>query len=325
MRQPAASKRRRFVCFVKSRFFAGNDGLNDRIKISHNGAPFADKNVEAISGIRSSKTSEQGTLGYLGIGFKSVFKVSDFPQIYSGGFRFGFDKHSRNGELNALWRVTPVWLDRPTEPIDDALTTILIPFRTPKVSASLQEAFAKLGPQLYLFLRWIKTIRIIDEIAGTEFTLENLGKDEDDITTLLDRGQLRRYRIFRREVAVPDYVKSDLLTQDYRENVERREIAIAFEVSPSGSLVASESVASYGGVYSFLPLGESSSGAMFPIQADFLVQPGREAIQYEAPWNQWLVDEVAALCKDVIAEFVHHDKWRYQILEAFKFKAYERR
>src|SRR5437899_7699889 len=45
-----------------------------RIKITHNGRPFTEENVRALCSIRSSKKPEQGTLGYLGIGFKSVFK-----------------------------------------------------------------------------------------------------------------------------------------------------------------------------------------------------------------------------------------------------------
>src|SRR5207247_2650392 len=90
-------------------------------------------------------------------------------------------------------------------------------------------------------------------------------------------------------------------------------------LDPSDRLAPSEAMASYGGVYSFLPLVESKSGAAFPIQADFLVQPGRDAINYEAPWNHWLVDEVAALCKKAITAFVAHPTWRYEFLPVFSF------
>jgi hypothetical protein len=101
--------------------------------------------------------------------------------------------------------------------------------------------------------------------------------------------------------------------------VERREIVIGFALDRTGKLSPSEAMASYGGVYSFLPLGESKSGAGFPLQADFLVQPGRDAINYEAPWNHWLVDEVAELCTKAIAAFVAHPTWRSQFLPMFTF------
>lgn len=76
----------------------------------------------------------------------------------------------------------------------------------------------------------------------------------------------------------------------------------------------------YGGVYSFLPLGESKSGAKFPIQADFLVQPGRDSINAEALWNHWLLEEVASLCQGAIQYFQQHEVWKYQYLAAFEFK-----
>ena len=106
----------------------------------------------------------------------------------------------------------------------------------------------------------------------------------------------------------------------------KREIAIAFAVDSQGNLDPTPASAMYGGVYSFLPLGESKSGAKFPIQADFLVQPGRDAINYEAPWNLWLVDEVKQLCVEAIADLQKHPVWKYQYLAVFEFaksKGYE--
>jgi len=72
--------------------------------------------------------------------------------------------------------------------------------------------------------------------------------------------------------------QGDRLTQEYRSKVIERQIAVAFELDTEGKLRSSETVARYGGVYSFVPLGEAKSGAKFAIQADFLVQPGRDAI-----------------------------------------------
>ncbi len=48
-----------------------------RVKVVHNGRQFTSDDVKALCGIRSSKKPEKGTLGYLGIGFKSVFKITD--------------------------------------------------------------------------------------------------------------------------------------------------------------------------------------------------------------------------------------------------------
>src|SRR3990172_10835901 len=74
----------------------------ERVKVIHNARPFNENDVQALCGIRSSKKPEKGTLGYLGIGFKSVFKVTDCPEVYSDGFQFKFDRNYHEwGELSS--------------------------------------------------------------------------------------------------------------------------------------------------------------------------------------------------------------------------------
>ncbi len=305
----------------------------DRLKFVHNGRPFEEKNLEAICGIRPSKKPEQGTLGYLGIGFKSVFKVSDCAEVYSNGYQFKFDRNHAewSGQVGETpWHVIPLWIDEPSEPVDPAETTIVVRFRDAACAQSVLEGLRLLKAELYLFLKWLKKITVEDEISGEPaWTLENEG-EKDGITVLKQDSRPQRFKFYRREVTVPEGVKGDRLTQDYRSNVTKREIAIAFAVDAKDNLDPTPASAMYGGVYSFLPLGESKSGAKFPIQADFLVQPGRDAINYESPWNHWLVDEVRQLCIEAIADLQKHPVWKYQFLAVFEFtkskgyEAYER-
>jgi hypothetical protein len=293
----------------------------DRVKIMHNGRPFSDNDVKALCGIRSSKKPERGTLGYLGIGFKSVFKVTDRPEVYSNGFQFKFDRNHKDwiDPGNTPWHVIPIWVDEPTEIIDTERTTFIIPYREKAYYTSLLEEVEKLRTGIYLFLRWLKKIKVINEVSGEAWTLENAGDSKDGITTLKHDGQKQRFKLFSHPVEIPDWVKQDRLTQEYRANVSKREIVIAFALDGEDNLTPSEAGAMYGGVQSFTLLGEERSGAKFPIQADFLVQPGREAINYEAKWNHWLLEEVTTLCKEAINFFKKHEKWRYQFLPAFEF------
>lgn len=286
-----------------------------RIRIVHNARLFSEQDVRAICGIQSSKRPEKGTLGYLGIGFKSVFKVTTCPQIYSNGFQFKFDR-GHWARDSALWRVLPIWVENPPELIDGERTTFVIPFRDASSHSALRQELQNLETELYLFLRWLKRIRVHDEVDDQTWVLENLG-ETDGVTLLKRNGVLHRFRFFRKTVRVPEYVQQDELTQDYRANVIEREIAVAFALDEFGNLAPRLAGAMYGGVYSFLPLGEASSGAKFPIQADFLVQPGRDAINCEAKWNHWLVEEIAALCKEAILHFRTHGTWKYQFLPVF--------
>jgi hypothetical protein len=290
-----------------------------RVKISHNGRPFNENDVKAISGIRSSKKPEQGFLGYLGIGFKSVLKITDRPEIYSNGFQFKFDRTCWTDPSSTPWHVIPIWIDKPSEPVDQSKTTFVIPFREGTDTSRIIEEIKKIRLELYLFLRWLRKIEIIDEMSGEHGTLENLGENQERISTLRSDGEERRFKFFRQNITVPEWVKDDRLTQEYRANVTQREIAIGFALDKNGNLAPDEAGAMYGGVYSFLPLGEAKSGAKFPIQADFLVQPGREALNYEAKWNHWILEEVTKLALYAIGFFKTHETWKYQYLPAFEF------
>jgi hypothetical protein len=291
-----------------------------RLKITHNARPFSEDDVRAICGIRSSKKPERGTLGYLGIGFKSAFKLTDRPEIYSNGFQFKFDRNYREWDnpSETPWHVMPIWIDEPNEKIEADKTTFIIPFRQPEHYSLILEDVRKLGVELYLFLHWLKKIQVTDEGTEQSWSLESADV-KDGITAFVEKGEVRRFKVFRKEVDVPLFVKQDRLTQEYRANVSKRQIAVAFAIDEQGNLHPMKAGAMYGGVYSFLPLGEASSGAQFPIQADFLVQPGRDAINYEAKWNEWLLGEVVTLCMEAVEEFKKHDVWKFQFLRAFEF------
>lgn len=294
-----------------------------RLKFVHNGRPFDESNLGAICGIRSSKKPERGTLGYLGIGFKSVFKVADCVEVHSNGYHFKFDRNDPEWSGRAAdtpWHVIPIWLEQPSEPIDADKTTFIIHLRNEEAHAHLMEGLKAIRAELYLFLKWIKSIAITDEVSSETWTVEDSGSTSDGITTLKQNGEEHRFKFFRREVTVPEHVKPDRLTQEYRANVTKREIAVAFAIDVNGNLDPTPSTAMYGGVYSFLPLGESKSGAKFPIQADFLVQPGRDSINAEVLWNHWLLEEVASLCQEAIKFFQQHAVWKYEYLAAFEFK-----
>jgi hypothetical protein len=296
----------------------------ERIKIIHNGRPFTEENVRALCSIRSSKKPEQGTLGYLGIGFKSVFKITDAPEIYSGGFSFKFDRGAHAEPQETPWQVLPIWLSGPSEKIDQRLTTFILPLREQSDYKTVERELGQLRIGLYLFLRWIKRIVVEDEIRRETWKLESLEDGQEDVKTLRRGHTAQRFRFFRRTCLVPEWLKSDRLVHEFRrDNVLQREVVIAFAMDEAGNLDSKLAGTMYGGVYSFLPLAEATSGATFAIQTDFLVQPGREAINHEAKWNHWLVEQVTILAKETIEFFKSDPKWKYQFLRAFEFKKAE--
>lgn len=138
---------------------------NKRIKIIHNGKPFTREDVDAICGVRSTKKPERGTLGYLGIGFKSVFKITDCPQIFSGSYAFKFDKnHWKEEHYRALWPIIPIpiSLENITETIPLNKTTFILPFRSKEGYDIVKDELKRLGPHLFMFLKKLSKLIIIE-------------------------------------------------------------------------------------------------------------------------------------------------------------------
>lgn len=66
---------------------------NKLIKILNNGHVFSKEDVNSICRVGMSSKTPKDYIGYLGVGFKSVFLISDSPEIYSGDYRVKFDKN----------------------------------------------------------------------------------------------------------------------------------------------------------------------------------------------------------------------------------------
>lgn len=294
----------------------------ERVLITHNARPFNKDDVDAICGLRTTKKPELGSIGYLGIGSKSSFKVTDSPHIFSGEFHFKFDKNAWETPNEVPWQIIPLPVEILPEHIEPAQTTFYLPFRDERSYEETRTEFKNLGLHLYLFLKWLKKITIIDEAADETTVLENLG-EKNRIITLARNGEEERYLMFRRICEVPRYVAEDEITINAkRSNVKQREITAAFKVDENGNLISLASAGAHGGIYSFLPLGEEKSGAKFLMQADFIVVPGRESINYEAVWNHWLFEQMTELVKEVIETFKQNSVWREQYLSLFEFTTY---
>jgi len=294
----------------------------NRIRITHNGTPFAEDNVDAICGVRSTKKPELGTLGFLGIGFKSVFKVTDCPQVHSADFHFKFDKSAHDNPADVPWQIMPIWVNDAPNPINSNLTTFILPFRSASFYEQTREELKKLDVHVFLFLKWLRRLTVVDECNGQSVTIENLG-EQGGFVRLKKNETEQRFVIERRRVTVPPDVVADPVLVFYkRQNVTQREVVVAFAVDKNENLQSAEGASALGSVSSFLPLVEERSGAKFLIQADFLVLPGREAIAYELAWNRWLVGEAVEAAKQAVERFKAHPRWGRQFLPLFSFKSY---
>ncbi|HHY95183.1 MAG TPA: DUF3883 domain-containing protein [Firmicutes bacterium] len=188
---------------------------------------------------------------------------------------------------------------------------------------------AKLNRRVLLFLKNLSRLELMDEERGVRRLVERCQLGETTFredTGLAERVFLlseetqdgvtqERWLVVSRCCHVPPEVRADPLTRAWnRGEVKRREVMLAFKLAEDGQLDPVVGTA-HMGVFSFLPLREETPGLKFVIQADFLTSHGREGVQRDSLWNQWMAGEALELIKLTTHCLLSHEQRRTRVLE----------
>lgn len=317
--------------------------FRDKVVIEHDGKPFDERDVRNLCSISTSKKPSKGYKGYIGIGWKSVFKVSSKAEVHSNEYHFMFSKSywfesEKARELEEKyglkpeevpWQVIPIPIT-PIEYIPQGITRFVIYLDNPSYYDDIARTLDELKPQLFLFLEYINRIEIHDRVKNKSRVIEWFVKREEQfdgvkiqeiIVNCYEDNQPRVYKflVFKKTFKVPEEVRKDRVTiAAERGDVIEREVAIAFLLDLPEERVKPIEEGQFWGVYSFLPLHEVRSGLRFLIQADFIVHPGRRYINYEAMWNRWLMECIAEVVKTAIRYLAL--RFRKHYLEVFDYR-----
>ena len=256
----------------------------DQLRVSHHGEPFNENDVRGISGIgESTKSEELTSIGRFGIGFKSVYRFTDRPEVHSGDEDFAIE------DFVFPTAVPPI--DR-----DPDETVILMPLHPDNVveyNDKIAQALEGLDVRSFLFLRKIEELRW--EVEGCDwghYVREVAIEDE-----------------IARRVNVIGHVK-DLIGEETDVNEEW--IVFSRRVQNDGKEAGHVEIAFYvdRATGTIRRLGESKLVVYFPTVVEtrlgFLVQgpyrttPNRDNVPEDDEWNQGLVDQTCVLLKDAL-------------------------
>ena len=259
-----------------------------RLVVKNNEIGFQEKNVRALcSAGESSKKAEKrkGYIGEKGIGFKSIFKVTDSPEIHSNGFHFRFD---RSNPQDLLGYVVPHWHE-PDINLDDR-TTLIIPAKANQ-SFSIS-SLSDISDTLLLFLQKLRKL----EIETNEGQISYQRTDQGPVTKLVTTkpNEENKQQIFLRKSFKVDMSN---IQEPKREGINETEIVLAFPIDESGKAAPIAGCETF----AFLPIREF--GFKFYIQADFVLASSREGIHEELAWNKRLRDAISSAFVDAIHEF----------------------
>lgn len=273
------------------------------IVVLNNEQGFSAKNMRALCDVGNStkKGSSTGYIGKKGIGFKSVFRITDAPEIHSNGFHVKFDiSEGQIGfvlptlvppcDIGLFGRMaftgTDSYGDNPWN------TCILLPFKSHlsegTVVNSIMTMFSDLHPSLLLFLHRLKCIKLRNLLNGTLIVMkkEILG---DGIIKVSHGKEKMTWFV----------VSQKLQTNSIRSDVQTTEISMAFTLQESDN--GYSPCLDQQPVFAFLPL--RTYGLKFILQGDFVLPSSREEVDGDSPWNQWLLSEYPNLFVRAVREF----------------------
>jgi hypothetical protein len=163
------------------------------IVVLNNEVGFSEANIRALCNVGNS-TKGNGGVGYIGqkgIGFKSVFAVSDSPCIHSNGYHF---------KLDARHKVIPEWIEEGAVPKvakqNRAQTIITLPLNDKMVQRSsyLSTKFEDITPILLMFLNKLRSLLVVDSISGNERDMNRIDHP-NGVCELSTNGESEKFSV----------------------------------------------------------------------------------------------------------------------------------
>lgn len=258
----------------------------ERILVWNDGQAFEAADVWAICS--AGHSAKRNKIGFFGIGFKSVYKITDAPEIYSGPYALRIEGKlyptslpNRSPAQRGAWFVLPLREDQRAK----------LPSM---VEALTSSDFA----QVLLTLTSLTHIRIFDRTGGGlsgRFVRNSKkgdpasGWDECEIGGTWGATPLHRWRRFFYETGpVPEGISREgrsVLPGD------RSIVVLARPLVAEGQPELR--------IHCFLPTATPSQ-LRWLVQADFEPSASREQLR-QSSWNDWLMDEVGAALSRAIA------------------------
>ena len=305
----------------------------DKLVFYHNGKPFDEGDVKGVSSMLmgTKDKNDASTIGKFGMGFKSVFKYTYQPEIYSDEEAFRIENYLLPVEMPGAWDYK-LEKNKLSYRIDDGsrfipfessehLTKFIIPFVKKNddgsiINGSGYEVFKKLEGltgEILLFLTHIKLLYWIDKETGkySKITLSETENDNRLITCRIEGSEyegkedISRYLKYKKVYNHPD--------------MSNAEVSVAYRVNNRANNI---NEMAHTDIWVYFPTRDNTD-LPFLVHGSFETAVSREKLMTPSTFNNELFDELGNLIVESLEDLkkrkmITQDFIRHVLLAAFK-------
>jgi hypothetical protein len=308
---------------------------DDEIRIFDDGSGFDLNGVVAVCQQGRSPKRSDDQIGFMGIGFKSLFEVCNRVEVHSNGYHFAFGTNTAADVTDIPEQFVPESvrdLEHPLPYVPDDETddtryqTKIVGEISDPTGVKTALSTDQLAPSAFLFLRNLNEIRIHGSIGSKEFDRHLKGRtvpNPETVATAADRydakeihesdrvvtkdtkrvetkiiesnGSIEKWALFRNIWEIPEGIPRP----QFREQISEREMFVALPLDESNRLTTpsnKEGSVRVSPVHSYLPIKQLSEVELdFIIHADFDLDPTRTRIKSDSKWNEQMAKQVREL------------------------------
>ncbi len=272
------------LCPVRFKLFA------DKVEIHHNGKDFDEDDLMSVTTFANTtkkNNSEVNLIGKFGIGFKSVFSITEFPEIHCGGYHYKIE------DYEVLTACRPLRADAGFS------TLIVLPFKRKGVEecyAAVKQGLIELNAYHLLFLKKLNRIEVFEKsnlLCGIERNQVRLKKNVEK-------------RIILKKTYSPDVAEEDEIFLVYTtEGHKQKQMSeLAFKVQEREGAYFFEPIKD-SPLFVYFPL-KMYSGLNFLIHAPFTTNPLRDFALFDpgnCPENIIMLNNAVRSFVSALSEF----------------------
>lgn len=268
--------------------------------VGNQGEPFTYERIISLTRLGSSEKAARrhraGIVGYKGVGFTSVFELSDCPQVISKSTSFQFNRTRAQEVVGTVLGATdepmparafPFAL-RPEDWAEDrdvvralqargAITVIRLPLRPDRPAGQVaKDVQDSVTPEILLFLPWVRDFELDD--PGTPRTrwerrVVRRGSPEAVVALTSDREEEHRWLVAKSSVPVAKHVV-DAVRDRLWSDIRKLNVAVALPWGTRGP----DSQRPMQPVFAYFPT-EDRLGRRVLIHGDFYLDTSRRHIE----------------------------------------------